>query len=214
MRVLGIIPFRAGSKRLPSKYALQIGNKALWQIALEHAIHAGLTPLITTDVEGQEFPPNWYDKRPKDLAQDNTPIEDVITDILLRHRGYDGFVLLNPTHPLRKVEDIKLCAAALEDFPSCTGVRKDWSYTIDEGARFACLNEQTRVPRLVVTGGIYATRVPAFLEKRKLMVTGNITRGTYHIEQGPHVDINTYEDYLMAKALMADRKDPLGKVFA
>lgn len=216
MRVLGIVPARAGSKRLPGKNSLKLGGKPLWEIALDQALSAGLFPVVSTD------DPEIYKReplsieRPAELAGDGTPVEDVVAHVLECGdvAQYDAFVLLNPTHPLRKVEDIKLCVAALEGFPSCTAVRKDWGYTIDEGVRFSCLNEQTRVPRLVVTGSIYAVRVPAFLEKRKLMITGNITRGTYHIEVGPHVDINTYDDYLCAKALWESRKDPLKTVFA
>jgi CMP-N-acetylneuraminic acid synthetase len=139
--------------------------------------------------------------RAMDLSQDDSPIETVISDVLARHTGYDAFVLLNPTHPLRHVDDIKACISALEDFPSCTGVRKDYSYTVDEGARHSNLNEQGRVPRLVVTGAIYAVRVPAFLERRKLMITGNVNRGRVHIERGPYIDIDTEEDLVAARAL-------------
>ncbi len=215
MKILGIIPCRAGSKRLPGKNLLRLGGKTLWAHAVEQAIDAGLQPVVSTDIqEIFENEPLAYWRR-EDLCQDDTPIEAVVLDVLERHPGYDGFVLLNPTHPFRAVDDIRLSVLALKSFPSCTGVRKDFGYTIDEGARYPTLNEQSRIPRLIVTGAIYAVRTAAFLELRKLMIAGNVNRGTYHIEQGPYLDINTHDDYHAAKGIWEARaKDPLRKVFA
>lgn len=204
-KVLGIIPARAGSKRLPGKNTLLLGSKPLWLHALEQAEEAGLDPIVSTNIPEILRMLGPIEERPGGLCQDETPIEAVVHQVLQKHRGYNSVVLLNPTHPFRKVEDIKLCVEALDSFPSCTAVRKDYGYTIDEGARFDTLNEQGRIPRLVVTGSIYAVRVPAFLERRKLMITGNVNRGTYHVETGPHIDIDTMAEYIAAEALWARR---------
>ena len=161
--------------------------------------------VVSTDIEEILGLSEFAERRPKELCQDGTPIEDVVSYVLEQHKGenYEGLVLLNPTHPFRQVEDIKLCVEALDTFPSCTAVRKDYGYTLDEGARMTSLNQQDRVPRLTVTGSIYAVRVPAFIERRKLIIMGNINRGTYHLENGPFCDIDSQADYECAKALWA-----------
>ena len=204
---MGIVPARAGSKRLPGKNALLLGSMPLWMRALQQGEEAGLDQVVvsTNMPEILRMLSDSVERRPEELCQDDTPIEAVVRYVLQGHPGYDGVVVLNPTHPLRRVEDIRLCVLALEDFPSCTAVRKDYSYTIEEGVRFLSLNEQGRVPRLVVTGSTYAVRVPAFLERGKLMISGNVNRGTYHIEQGEHIDIDTMADYIQAKALWGHR---------
>ena len=165
---------------------------------------AGLEKVVvSTDIEEILGLSEFAERRPKELCADNSPIEDTVAYVLSKHPGYEGVVLLNPTHPFRQVEDIKLCVEALDTFPSCTAVRKDYGYTLDEGARMTSLNQQDRVPRLTVTGSIYAVRVPAFIERRKLIIMGNINRGTYHLENGPFCDIDSQADYECAKALWA-----------
>lgn len=209
---VGIIPARSGSKRLPGKNTLLLGGRPLWWLAAAQALHAGLDRAIVTSddphiVEAAGTNDGMVGlKRPSELCQDGSPVEDAVRHAIssfptLGVGDCDSFVVLNPTHPLRRTEDIQYAMNCLDTYPCCVGVRRDYGYTLEEGAMLSTMNQQDRVPRRIVTGSIYACRTSAFLEFGKLLVYGRINRGTFVEEKGPHVDIDTYEDYVAAKAL-------------
>jgi CMP-N-acetylneuraminic acid synthetase len=212
VRTLGIVPAKATSRRLPGKNLLDFGGFPLWCHAAIQAKEAGCAEVIVaTDSEGVARPCNVHrtafaiDHMPESLGWDDNRVEWTVRYVLDKYQRilgpFDVAVVLNPTHPLRHVEDIKACIDSCGVWPSCTGVRRDFTYTVPEGARLETMNAQDRVPRLVVTGAIYAVRVPAFMEFGKLMIYGNVTRGTWHEEKGPYIDIDTMDDYIAAKAL-------------
>lgn len=57
---------------------------------------------------GPNSDPEWL-PRPAYLAGDRTPMEAVINHVLYACGGYDYGVLLQPTSPLRTVQDIERC---------------------------------------------------------------------------------------------------------
>lgn len=205
MRVIGIIPAKATSRRLPGKNLLELGGKPLWKIAADQAVEAGCEEVIVATDNPSIAVEAGIHLMPTSLGLDDNRVEWTVRYVLDRYQSdlgpFDVAVVLNPTHPLRHVSDIKACIDAAGIWPSCTGVRRDFSYSVAEGARMESMNAQDRIPRLVVTGAIYAVRVPAFMEFGKLMIYGNVTRGTWHEEKGPYVDIDTADDFVCAKAL-------------
>ncbi len=212
MRVLGIVPARAGSKRLPGKNRLELGGQPLWLLAVEQALLAGCDwVVVSTDdpvILGQDrwlHGPVGMRERPRLLALDTTPVEAVVRHVLETETAgpFDAVCLLNPTHPLRLIEDIRDCIEDVTQrgFPSSTLCWKDYGYTLPEGAALKTMNAQDRIPRIVVSGECYVARVPAFIEFGSLMVYGNINRGHARLSGGPRVDIDTQDDFAVAKAL-------------
>jgi CMP-N,N'-diacetyllegionaminic acid synthase len=116
--VLGVIPARGGSKAIPRKnLALLAGRPLLAHTADAARASTRLTRLVvSTDDEeiagaaracGVEVP----FLRPAALAQDDTPMLDVLLDLLatLAERSAyrpDVVVLLQPTSPFRRAEHI------------------------------------------------------------------------------------------------------------
>lgn len=117
-RVLGLIPARGGSRRLPGKNLAEVGGRSLLQRAIDAGLAArGIDRLIvSTDDQaiadqaraaGAEVP----FMRPADLSTDEATSLDVV-----RHAAdwaeaaepgaFDHLVLLQPTSPLRDAQDV------------------------------------------------------------------------------------------------------------
>lgn len=113
-RVLGLIPSRAGSKRLPGKNVRPIAGRPLvaWSIASALASrYLDRVVVSTDDRETADIATAWGADvpfvRPPDLAQDASSSVDVALHALqVLPERYDLLVLLQPTAPLRLPEDI------------------------------------------------------------------------------------------------------------
>jgi CMP-N,N'-diacetyllegionaminic acid synthase len=113
---LAIIPARGGSKGLPRKNILPLLGKPLIGWTIEQAKKSKYLDRIIVSTENEEISEVSKSfgvevlKRPKDLAQDDTPTSDVIIHVIetLEKEGfkYDFIVLLESTSPLRKDDDI------------------------------------------------------------------------------------------------------------
>lgn len=117
MKILAIIPARAGSKRLPGKNIKLLGGKPLIQWSIEGAFeHSEIVDcLVTTDSKeiadisrslGAFVP--WL--RPHELATDTSLSIDVVLHAVewyQKNKGtVDGVLLLQPTSPFRSYESL------------------------------------------------------------------------------------------------------------
>lgn len=113
MSVLGIIPARGGSKRLPGKNLMLLHGKSLLQITLEQAKKA--LPVSVTTTDDHEIIKESLKcgvktlLRPAILATDDASSADVVNHVIWTYPGFEWFCLLQPTSPLRSVEDITNC---------------------------------------------------------------------------------------------------------
>lgn len=117
MKILAIIPARAGSKRLPNKNKLLLGGKPLivWSIEAAQGIPEICDILVSTDdpeiaeiaKEAGAFVP-WL--RPAELATDTATSVDVVLHAIdwyeQNKNAVDGVLLLQPTSPFRSKEMI------------------------------------------------------------------------------------------------------------
>lgn len=124
-RTLGVIPARAGSKRIPDKNLKEVGGKPLVAHTIEHAAESEhLTEAIvsTEDEEikrvAREYGGNVPFDRPEELASDTAKTRQVVTHALdwFEERGetFDYVCRLQPTSPLRKPEDIDGCIEKID----------------------------------------------------------------------------------------------------
>jgi CMP-N,N'-diacetyllegionaminic acid synthase len=122
MRVLGIIPARGGSKGVPRKNVRMLGGKPL----ICHSIYAAKASksvthflVSTDDAEIAQVAKSWGAEvlaRPAELAQDKTPMPEVIHHVLKeRGAGFDIILLLQPTCPQRTGNDIDTALAGFND---------------------------------------------------------------------------------------------------
>ncbi len=114
MRKIAIITARSGSKGLPNKNILMVDGKPLLAYSIESALEAKVFDEIILSTDSQEYIdllshyPITFRKRPERLALDTSSSFEAIEDVLLQDYGKcDYFVLLQPTSPLRKVEQIR-----------------------------------------------------------------------------------------------------------
>lgn len=118
-KILGLIPARGGSKGLPRKNIKPLLGKPLIAWTIEQALaskYLNRVVVSTDDKEIAEISKKYGAEvpfiRPKELAEDNAKGIDVVLHAIDwlkendKQKQYDLIMLLQPTSPLRKSEDI------------------------------------------------------------------------------------------------------------
>ncbi len=120
MNSIIIIPARRGSKGLPNKNITQLNGKPLVSYSIEYAQKIKKSNdiiCVSSDDERveeivKEYPMAEFLTRPTRLARDNTSMESVLKHLIDQYEKenlfFDSIVLLQPTSPIRKINDFKL----------------------------------------------------------------------------------------------------------
>lgn len=120
-KVLGIITARGGSKGIPGKNIKPLAGKPLIAYTIEAAKQSKLLTrtIISTDYEDIALVSKKYGgdvpfMRPAEFAQDKSTSIDVIKHAITwlkenQKEEYDYVMILQPTSPLRRAEDIDEC---------------------------------------------------------------------------------------------------------
>jgi CMP-N,N'-diacetyllegionaminic acid synthase len=125
MRVLGIIPARGGSKGILHKNLAPLLGKPLLAYTAQAALasHRLTRTVLSTDDEkiaeiGKQLGIDVPFMRPAELAGDDVPtlpvLQDVVRKLEASGERYDAILTLQPTNPLRRVEDIDGAIELLE----------------------------------------------------------------------------------------------------
>lgn len=227
MRVLGIVTARGGSKGIPRKNVALLLGKPLLAYTAEAALASNRisrTVLSTDDPEiarvGRQLGLEVPFLRPAELAKDDTPTIPVLQDVVRRLEDagdcYDAILTLQPTNPLRRVEDINGAVELLER----TGADSVISFS-DVGerhpARMKRIDADGRVsdppfaeefegkprqqlPKLYLRdGSIYLTRRAVLMEQSSLK--GSDCRAWLMPEERS-LNIDTPFDLLLAEQLL------------
>ena len=112
MRVLGLIPARAGSKGIPGKNTRPLAGKPLIAYTIEQALAAAGLAAVMVSTEDQDIASIAQHLgaevpflRSPELAADDTPTVPVILEVLReyekRQHRFDAVCLLQPTTPFR-----------------------------------------------------------------------------------------------------------------
>jgi CMP-N-acetylneuraminic acid synthetase len=123
-KIIAIIPARGGSKGLPRKNIKLLLGKPLVAWTIEQAKNSKYVNKVVVSTEDKEIAEisRGYGAevpflRPKELARDDSPTIDAILHALnwFEESGeyFDIVVLLEPTSPLRDVEDKDKCVEIL-----------------------------------------------------------------------------------------------------
>lgn len=114
MKKIAIIPARSGSKGLPNKNILLLGNKPLMAYTIEAAINSKefVRVIVSTDsLEYKEIAERYGAEvilRGEELSNDTATSFMVIEDVLKKvENDYDYFMLLQPTSPFRNENHIR-----------------------------------------------------------------------------------------------------------
>ncbi len=229
--VFAVIPARGGSKGFPNKNIRELNGRPL----LAHAIEAARGSrrvdgfVVSTDspdiaTVAASFGARPDTLRPPDLSHDEASTVGVVKYEVERYERAKGVnvrivVVLQPTTPLRRSEDIDATLELLEAdpdadsaFTACDGgfvhprimywggVRRDaavWGgKPLMEGS--LGMRRQEFEPVYVRNGAVYAAR-------RALLEQGHLVGGQYHISvmpRGRSINVDDELDLVIAEALI------------
>jgi CMP-N-acetylneuraminic acid synthetase len=214
MRTVAIVPARGGSKGIVRKNLRLVAGKPLIYWSIQCARDAGLEVFVSTEDEEIRGVASSLGAlpivRPMNLASDSaTGLDVVLHAVGLCHEEFDNVVVLQPTSPLRQVEDIKKALNWLRVAPSVV------SYTSGHKAMvrvegdtivplFKNLNRQDEPEQTWLNGGIYGARIPKLMEYRTFYMPG--VAGMW-MPPERSIDVDREFDLLVADLLLRHRQE-------
>lgn len=223
-QVLGLIPARGGSKGIPGKNTKYLAGKPLIAYTIEAAKECSCIDdvLVSTDSVDIAEVAREYGAwvpflRPDELASDTAKTIDAVMYTVNRltkeGREYDYVILLQPTSPLRKADDIEeaflLARKTGEDVVSVSEVT-DSPILIRTCERDGRLNpllsgsstvRRQDMPKYYrVNGSIYVNHVSKLSSGTSL----NDNRIGYVMPKERSVDIDEMVDFLVAENYLAE----------
>jgi CMP-N,N'-diacetyllegionaminic acid synthase len=132
-KILAIIPARGGSKGLPGKNIRPLLGKPLIAWTIEQAQHSKYIDEIFLSTDSadiakisEDFGVKTPFLRPKDLSTDIASSMDVVSHVITHYEThellFDFIILLEPTSPLRKENDIDCAIELLLKNESADGI--------------------------------------------------------------------------------------------
>jgi CMP-N,N'-diacetyllegionaminic acid synthase len=228
--VLGVVPARGGSKGIKLKNLREVGGKSLVVLAAEVALAVREIDytVVSTDHEAIAAAAEAAGiaapfRRPETLSGDRIGDLEVLVHALeaseaIRGQHFDIVVMLQPTSPLRRPEDVKGALRMLVDggYDSVWSVSETDSkahplkqLTIDNGrldyydpAGAQIIARQQLQPVFHRNGIVYAIRRQCLIEQKT--IKGRNT-GAY-VVTGNHISIDTEWDLELVDYLIARGK--------
>lgn len=125
--VFALVPARGGSKGIPQKNIVPLGDQPLLAYTLQAAQASGVIDKIYVSSDDEQIlsVAHYYGaeriKRDPHLARDESLIDPVVAEFIHRTKpaGKDIIILLLPTSPLRNSNHICEALAEFRDFPTC-----------------------------------------------------------------------------------------------
>lgn len=229
MKILSLIPARAGSKRVSNKNILPLGGKPLIGYTIEAVEKSRLVTriLVSTDSEeiaavacsfGAEVP----FLRPAAIAQsDSTEMQflEHALDWLKNNENYEAdlIVLLYPTSPFRTSESIDRAIEVMRKHPEADSLRsvrlcsehpyKMWElagkylkpFVKDKDNNVHTLSYQLLPEVFIQNASIYITKPATILQKKSSV--GDVVV-PFIMDEFESVDVNTPLDFEFAEWLM------------
>ena len=235
--VLGVIPARGGSKSIPRKNLADVGGKPLVAHMIGHALAASRVSDVVVSTEdseisavAKEYGAEVPFLRPRELAGDEVLSLPVVQHAVremeaLKGCVYDTIVLLQPTAPLCRPEDIDACIHRLEqgDCDSAVTVIEvktlhpyRMKRIIDGDVLLNYVDQgfedmrprQTLPPVYKRSGAAYASKRSVVMEQDTLV--GDNARAVI-VPQDTGVDIDTPEDLELARRIFAEPQQKPGE---
>ena len=222
-RVLAVIPARGGSKRLPRKNLLKIGDHPMIAYSIMAARQARrVTDWIVSsedeeilEVARQYGAPAPF-QRPEVLATDDVRNIDVVLHALAymeneRRRKYDIIVLLQPTSPIRKATHIDEAIDRLwqSNLPSLAAVKGPFQKRdpilkrIDEEGNLVPYCNDPRLdprePFYIYNAALYAVKRDYFVREKRFISEKQIP---YVMDKYCSTDVDELADLVVAGAYL------------
>ena len=226
--ITGIIPARGSSKSILRKNIRLLCGKPLIYYTIREAKRSSYLNQFVVSTEDKEIAEiaNGYGveviERPHELAQDDTPSLLVYQHTIRYLEGVRNFhpdiiVVLQPTCPLRRAEDIdqaikKLLETDCDSVVSVCEVEHplQWMYTLEGDRIKAVVEDAEKITRRQdapivyrLNGAVYVTRRDVIMEQNR--VWGDDTRA-YIMPLERSVDIDTEIDFKLAEVLLIENE--------
>jgi CMP-N,N'-diacetyllegionaminic acid synthase len=224
-KILAVVPARGGSKGVPRKNIRELVGKPLIAWTIEQAKKSRYIDRLIVSTDDEEIArtaKEWGAEvpflRPVELAQDDTPGVAPVLHAIEKLNGFDYVVLLQPTSPLRRTEDIDGCIekCVQTGAPTCVTVTLPdkspyWMYTIDGEQKLSpILPAQLSITRrqdlpsvYVLNGAVYVAKC-RWLNEMQTFLT-DYTVG-YVMDGQRSIDIDTEEDLAFCEWLLNRKK--------
>lgn len=214
-KIIAIIPARGGSKGVKHKNLRHYKNHSL----LAHTILTAkasryIDSIIVSSeddeiiAEAKKFGANVPFPRPKELAEDTSPMIDCVLYTLDKITKYDYVILLQPTSPLRTTDDIDECILHCLNHHanSCASVTKAnkhpfWMYIMNDTQQLMPLftgeipTRRQDLPDVYLANGAIYIATPDWLRKNKKFITQETL--AYVMSETKSLDIDTEFDLML-----------------
>lgn len=225
MKIIAVIPARAGSKRLPGKNVKMLGEHPLIAWTIRAALQSsGVSDVVVTtdDLQAAEIARRYGatvpGMRPAHLATDTASSVDVVRHVVdeyeARNGPVQGVLLLQPTSPFRRTESIDKAIELFGSSParsvvsvSPASTHPAWCFKLQADSMQPFMGwgqvsrrSQDLEPAYTLNGSIYLI-APDVLRK----MNGFIFEGTVPMvmaDGAESLDIDTIDDWNEAQRLL------------
>jgi len=225
MKILYVIPARGGSKGIPHKNIKLLAGKPLiyYSIDVARALTSDENICVSTDdneiikvVENYGLKVPF--KRPDYLATDTATSNDVLLHAIeyyeAKGKYYDVIVLLQPTSPLRKIEQLKEALKMYkDDLDMVVSVKESHAPAVlcnenEDGFLELSFNKSGARRQDIsnfyeYNGAIYIISIE-MLKKNSLAGLTHIKK--YVMDDETSIDIDTLLDWLVVENILSDLK--------
>lgn len=229
-KILAIIPARGGSKGLPGKNIKPLSGKPLIGWTIEQALKSKFIDEIFVSTDSREialasekFDVKVPSLRPDFLASDGASSMDVISYVISQYESndlqFDFIILLEPTSPLRKDNDIDNAITMLAENESADGVISLGEIHMEHPVIVKKINSEGRIVPYIDDvkkisqrqeadksyfpyGVIYMIRTEVF-KRKKSLYTDNII--PYFIERWQNYEVDDIYDFMAIEAILLSR---------
>ncbi len=227
MKNLAIIPARSGSKGVPDKNIKELCGKPLLAYTIEAALQSNVFDevIVSTDSARYAAIAEGYGAsvpflRSKKNAGDGSATWDTVREVMRacqkQRKQFEAFCLLQPTSPLRSVQDIRNAyhifveQATVAVVSVCETEHPPlWSSTLNEEhslegflAKDMVVQRQKQDVYYRLNGAIYFVYMDAFLKDEFLYRKGSVA---YVMPVERSVDIDNALDFHVAEAILGKR---------
>lgn len=232
MRTLGIIPARAGSKRLPRKNLRLLAGRPLVAWAIQAALAARRLAhlVVSSDDEAvlrlaADLDPALPLPRPAELARDGSPAIEYVRHALeaLERSGqapFDALAIIQPSSPLTLAEDIDATIALLEHSGADSAVTVVEVDHALHPAKFKRLDGDRLLPYYEDEAGrmaahelprVYVRNCSVYVTRRTVVQRGQVIGDdcrAYVMPRERSIDINEELDLAFAEFLIGRQRGP------
>ncbi len=217
MKILAVIPARAGSKAIPNKNIRSVNGHPMIYYAINNAISSKYISdvVVSTDsyevkIIAQQMGVRCHWRRPE-LCEDSVALDAVVFDAVISDgREYDYVITMQPTSPTLQVETLDNAIRYAMEMNLDTVIsainRPHLSWREEQGRKVP--NYAKRLNRQYLPANYMETG--AFVISRRSAVTENSRIGkkldVYEVSENEAIDVDTFIDLYAVGEILNQKK--------